>query len=55
MKNEKETNNGGQGTVLALPFGLVKRRSEMKKCFTEGQGRSRLLESKSSQECLTLS
>lgn len=33
--------------MLALLFGLVKRKSEMKKCFTDGQGRSRLLESKS--------
>lgn len=47
MKNEKETSNGGQGTVLGLLSGLDKRRSEMKKCFTDGQGRSRLVESKS--------
>lgn len=32
---------------MALLFHLVKGKSEMKKCFTDGQGRSRLLESKS--------
>ena len=42
-RNEKETNSGGRGTLLALLLGLVKRKSEMKKCFTAGQGRSRLL------------
>lgn len=47
MKNEKETNNGGQGTVLARLSGLGKRKSEMKKCFTDDQGRSRLVEDKS--------